>query len=84
MRELRFEIASARTTQSLDRSALFATVPGETHTLGITMAADLFWDHGRRIDLRTGLDHDALIDAVVTGPMRSSACLRTNPICRAT
>jgi MerR family transcriptional regulator, light-induced transcriptional regulator len=68
MRELRFEISSARTAQTLDRVALFATVPGETHTLGITMAADLFRDHGWRIDLKTGLDHDALLTAIEDKP----------------
>jgi MerR family transcriptional regulator, light-induced transcriptional regulator len=68
MRELRFEISSARTAQPLDRTALFATVPGETHTLGITMAADLFRDHGWRIDLRTGLDHDGLLAAIEDKP----------------
>lgn len=68
MRELRFDIASARTAQVLDRTALFATVPGETHTLGITMAADLFRDKGWRIDLRTGLDHDGLMAAMDDKP----------------
>lgn len=64
MRELRFEIASARTAQVLDRTALFATVPGETHTLGITMAADLFRVKGWRIDLKIGLDHEGLMAAI--------------------
>lgn len=68
MRELRFEISSARTTQTLDRTALFATVPGETHTLGITMAADLFRDKGWRIDLKTGLEHDALLRSIDEKP----------------
>jgi MerR family transcriptional regulator, light-induced transcriptional regulator len=68
MRELRFEISSARTAQAVDRVALFATVPGETHTLGITMAADLFRDHGWRIDLKTGLDHDSLLAEIEDKP----------------
>ena len=47
-----------------DRSpALFASVPGETHTLGVSMAADLFRSRGWEIDLLTGLDHDALVEA---------------------
>ena len=68
MRELRFEISSAQISAPLDRTALFATVPGETHTLGITMAADLFRDKGWRIDLKTGLDHDALMSAIDEKP----------------
>ena len=44
---------------------LFASTPGETHTLGISMAADLFRDRGWEIDLRTGLDHDEIVQATV-------------------
>ncbi|MEM7530349.1 MAG: B12-binding domain-containing protein, partial [Pseudomonadota bacterium] len=36
------------------RSAVFASVPGETHTLGIDMAADLFRQDGWEIILKTG------------------------------
>lgn len=41
--------------------AMFASVPGETHLLGVAMAADLLTMHGWEIDLRAGLDHDALV-----------------------
>jgi MerR family transcriptional regulator, light-induced transcriptional regulator len=41
--------------------AVFASVPGETHLLGVAMAADLLTMHGWEIDLRAGLDHDALV-----------------------
>jgi methanogenic corrinoid protein MtbC1 len=41
--------------------ALFSTVPGETHMLGVAMAADLLTLHGWRIDLRGGLDHETLL-----------------------
>lgn len=44
------------------RAALFATVPGEQHGLGITVAADLFRDAGWEIDLQLGLGHAALVD----------------------
>jgi len=44
-----------------DRHAVFATVPGEQHTLGITMAAELFRRDGWLIDLKVGRDHDALL-----------------------
>ena len=46
------------------RSALFAAVPGETHTLGIILAADTFRSHGWDIDLRTSEDHDSLLRLV--------------------
>lgn len=43
------------------RFAVFATVPGEQHTLGITMAADLFRREGWLIDLKVGRQHDDLL-----------------------
>jgi len=46
------------------RSALFATVPGEDHGIGITVAADLFREAGWDIDLHTGTDHRALLAQV--------------------
>ena len=46
------------------RAALFATVPGESHGLGITVAADLFRDAGWDIDLQIGHDHESLIDRI--------------------
>ena len=55
------------------RSALFASVPGETHTLGVRMAADLFRRDGWDITLKLGLSHDELVahmegsDAVLFG-----------------
>ncbi len=47
--------------------ALFSPTPGEDHTLGIMMAADMFRERGWQIDLKTGLDHDALVDAASVG-----------------
>ena len=61
MRALRAEGPGARTAVDARRSALFATVPGEDHGIGITVAADLFRDSGWEIDLRTRTDHDGLI-----------------------
>ena len=43
------------------RPALFALVPGETHTLGIEIATDHFRRDGWDVDMLMGLDHDALI-----------------------
>lgn len=44
------------------RAALFATVPGEQHGIGITVAADMFRAAGWDIDLQNGLDHGQLVD----------------------
>lgn len=43
------------------RLAVFASVPGDNHTLGITVAADMARDKGWDIELFTGLTHDQLI-----------------------
>lgn len=42
----------------------FVSVPGETHTLGVTMAADILRRRGWHIDLFNGYDHDDLMQAV--------------------
>ncbi|MBD3665041.1 cobalamin B12-binding domain-containing protein [Sulfitobacter aestuariivivens] len=52
----------SRDAPSARKTALFACVPGEDHHLGISMAADLFRNSGWDIDLKTDLDHDALVD----------------------
>jgi methanogenic corrinoid protein MtbC1 len=44
--------------------ALFATTPGETHSIGVTMAADVLARHGWEIDLRAGLTHEELVAEV--------------------
>ncbi len=49
-------------------SVFFASVPGEQHTLGVQMAADLFRDDGWDITLRTGLDHDDLVAEIERSP----------------
>jgi len=61
MRALRSEISFTYRKFDSRRVALFATVPGEDHGIGITVAADLFREAGWEIDLETGTDHDALI-----------------------
>lgn len=43
------------------RAALFLPVPGENHTLGIEMAADLVAKEGWDVTLKRDLDHDALV-----------------------
>ncbi len=47
-------------------SAVFMTVPGETHTLGVQMAADLFRRQGWTIDLLLEKSHEDLVDAAET------------------
>ncbi|MBS0123371.1 cobalamin B12-binding domain-containing protein [Thetidibacter halocola] len=49
------------------RCALFATVPGETHVLGVTMAADIFRDHGWDVDLRLERSERELSEIVRKG-----------------
>lgn len=46
------------------RNALFASVPGERHTLGIVLAADTFRDHGWDIDLQISENHDSLVNYI--------------------
>lgn len=45
------------------RSAMFMSVPGEQHTLGVRMAADVFRRRGWDIELLIGQTHDELIEA---------------------
>ncbi|MDG1128434.1 hypothetical protein A8B83_11120 [Rhodobacteraceae bacterium EhC02] len=45
------------------RRALFAACPGESHVMGVSMAADLFRREGWEIDLEIGQDHDDLLMA---------------------
>ena len=63
MRHLRQANRGAPNGFSPGREALFAAVPGELHTLGVTMAADLFRARGWDIDLRVGHDHEELMAA---------------------
>lgn len=46
------------------KGAIFAAVPGEQHTLGVMMAADLFRRHGWDVSLLVGQSHDELIDRI--------------------
>ncbi len=64
MRGLRFDAEQPMLQGEKSRKALFVTVPGETHTLGVTMAADLFRSRGWMITLRTGLDHGQLAESL--------------------
>lgn len=46
---------------SRGRGGVFAAVPGEMHTLGVMMAADLFRRAGWDVSLLVGLTHDELV-----------------------
>jgi methanogenic corrinoid protein MtbC1 len=46
------------------KGAVFAAVPGEQHTLGVMMAADLFRRNGWDVGLLIGLSHDELIGRI--------------------
>jgi len=46
------------------KSAVFASVPGETHNLGIRMAADLFGREGWDINMIVGQNHDDLVSEI--------------------
>ena len=51
-----------------DKTAIFASVPGEDHTLGVHMAADIFRKDGWEIALKVGLDHDQLVAEIEKTP----------------
>jgi len=54
----------------LDKTAVFAAVPGEDHTLGVQMAADLFRKDGWEIELKLGLDQNQLVEEIEKSPSR--------------
>jgi len=64
MRALRAERPPGTAPMDTRRYALFATVPGENHSIGITVAADMFRERGWEIDLVTGAEHERLIAQV--------------------
>lgn len=61
MRAMRHDFT---TVLPVRRSAVFASAPGETHTLGVRMAADLFRKEGWEIDLKLGMTHEALVSEI--------------------
>ncbi|MCY4333168.1 MAG: cobalamin-dependent protein [Litoreibacter sp.] len=57
-------VHSARFVKGPHRNALFAQTPGDDHSLGIKMAADLMRVDGWDIDLVFDLDHDTLLQRI--------------------
>ncbi len=64
LRELRTVFLAERLPHTPGATAVFAQVPGEIHTIGVTMAADAMRRRGWEIDLRLGLGHDALVSEI--------------------
>lgn len=62
IRGLRHVIAPGILDNRDEYPALFALVPGETHTLGIEIATDVFRREGWDVDMMVGLDHDMLVE----------------------
>lgn len=62
LRAMRPALSPSDSTQP--QAAIFANVPGEDHTLGVTMAADLFRRNGWEIELKLGLPHDQLMSEI--------------------
>lgn len=61
-------IAADPSPSTQDLTVVFASVPGEHHTLGIRMAADLFRDDGWEIALKIGLSEEELVAEIKTLP----------------
>jgi methanogenic corrinoid protein MtbC1 len=61
------------------KHALFCTVPGENHSLGVSMAADLFRRQGWDIDLKLGLSHNELLDRIAVGKPEIVGLSFSNP-----
>ncbi len=62
IRGLRHVIAPTILGDRDDWPAMFALVPGETHTLGIEIATDVFRREGWDVDMKVALDHDTLVE----------------------
>ncbi|MFO8128072.1 B12-binding domain-containing protein [Yoonia sp.] len=62
IRGLRHVIAPSILAERDEWPAMFALVPGETHTLGIEIATEIFRREGWDVDMMVGLDHDMLVD----------------------
>lgn len=64
LRDLRAVFLAEHLVAPPGAEAVFATVPGEVHGLGVTIAADTMRLRGWDIALRVGLGHDALVEDI--------------------
>jgi methanogenic corrinoid protein MtbC1 len=64
LRDLRAVFLAEHLVAHPNAEAVFATVPGEVHGLGVTIAADTMRLKGWDIALRVGLGHDALVEEI--------------------
>ena len=62
LRDLRTVFLTEHLIAPPGAEAVFATVPGEVHGLGVTFAADTMRLRGWDVTLRVGLAHDALVE----------------------
>lgn len=69
-RSLRGAFVSGSIYQPPEMSALFAPSPGETHLLGVSIAADFFRRAGWRVDLHSEDGLESLCDRLKTGDYR--------------
>ena len=67
-----------KTPQRGSREAMFATVPGEQHILGVTMAADLMRDKGWKIDLQINQSIEDLCAHAIKNDYRIIGLSATN------
>ena len=68
MRKLRAVFISAQAQRPDRFRAVFAATPGETHTIGLTMAADYLRRRGWEIDVKLAMTHEDLIDQIGHDP----------------
>lgn len=61
IRSLSTEDMARDSEEQNERHALFASVPGETHTLGISLATDTFREAGWHIELSIGDAHEDIL-----------------------
>ncbi|MCU0828103.1 MAG: cobalamin-dependent protein [Tabrizicola sp.] len=64
LRELRTVFLSERLVAPPGAEAVFASVPGEVHAIGVTIAADTMRRRGWDIALRSGLGHGELVEEI--------------------
>ncbi|WP_135450291.1 cobalamin B12-binding domain-containing protein [Tabrizicola caldifontis] len=66
LRELRAVFISESLRAPRGAEAVFATVPGEVHGLGVMIAADTLRRKGWDIALRVGLEHEELVEEIAS------------------